>query len=117
MVIKNLQHLFLGKNMRYNEENNITPKTVFKSKEDILKSSSILDIKSDAPQPYIEEVNQSSAADPVVQYMDKDQLQKSIENTRKRMQKAARQTDYLEAARLRDEMFGLQAIMDEKFPK
>lgn len=54
------------------------------------------------------------AADPVTAYMPKEDLQKSIEVTRKKMQKAAREQDFMEAARLRDELFGLQKLVEGK---
>ena len=104
-----------AKQMAYNEKHDITPQTVFKSKEEILESSSVLKIKGEA-KAYVEPERQVNiAADPVVQYMNRPQLEKSIETTKKAMHKAARNQDFLEAARLRDEMFALQALMDEKF--
>ena len=57
----------------------------------------------------------SLVADPIVQYMNKEQLEKLIATTRKKMEQAAKDTDFLEAARLRDEMFELQKMMKEKF--
>jgi excinuclease ABC subunit B len=54
-------------------------------------------------------------ADPVVQYMTKPQLQKTLDKTKKSMMKASKQQDYLEAAKLRDEMFVLEKMMKEKF--
>jgi excinuclease ABC subunit B len=62
---------------------------------------------------YVEPEEVSIAADPVVQYMSKPQLQKAIDETQKRMQKAAKELDFMEAARLRDELFALQKKMDE----
>jgi excinuclease ABC subunit B len=61
-------------------------------------------------KPYIEpeEFKISIAADPVVQYMTNEQLQKTIEKTKKSMEKAAKELDFIEAARLRDEMFELK---------
>jgi len=54
------------------------------------------------------------AADPVVKYMSEDEVKKTIDNTRKAMEKAAKQLDFLEAARLRDEMYALQKILKSK---
>ena len=54
------------------------------------------------------------AADPVVQYMSIDGLEKAIEKTKKQMQAAAKDLDFIEAARLRDEMFALQNLVSEK---
>jgi excinuclease ABC subunit B len=63
---------------------------------------------------YAENDGVSVAADPVVQYMRKDELQKAIDRTRKSMEKAVKELDFVEAARLRDEMFEYQRLMKEK---
>ena len=91
---------------KYNEEHGITPTPLNKSKERILESTKVAD--GDKPTDYkiIEEPN--IAADPVVAYMSKEQLTKSIEYTRSQMQKAAKELDFIEAARLRDELFALE---------
>ncbi|MGB0839217.1 MAG: excinuclease ABC subunit UvrB [Chitinophagales bacterium] len=103
------------KQMAYNEEHNITPATVFKSKEQIVKQSSVLTIKQES-KAYIEpEGKFNLAADPVVQYMTKPQLQKTIDETKRKMQEAAKATDFMEAARLRDEMFELQQLLKERY--
>ena len=105
-----------AKQIAYNQANNITPTTVFKTKEQIIEQGSILKVKSNT-KAYIEPDtnNESLAADPVVQYMSKDQLNKSIDETKKKMQKAAKDLDFIEAARLRDEMYALQEITKKKF--
>ncbi|NNC94815.1 MAG: excinuclease ABC subunit UvrB [Chitinophagales bacterium] len=104
-----------SKQLKYNEEHGITPTTVKKSKEEIYKQSAVLDIKSGEAKPYIETDQDNILADPVVKYMNRDQLERAIEATKKKMLKAAKQTDYIEAARLRDEMYVLQEILKEKF--
>ena len=55
-----------------------------------------------------------SVADPIVQMMSREQLEKSIETTRKRMQEAAKKLDFIEAAALRDEMLRMQAMLDKR---
>ena len=55
-----------------------------------------------------------SVADPIVQMMSREQLEKSIETTRKRMQEAAKKLDFIEAAALRDEMLRMQAMLDRR---
>ena len=55
------------------------------------------------------------AADPIVQYMTKPDLKKAIENTKKEMVTAAKDMDFLLAAKLRDEMFALEKLMEERF--
>ncbi|MFN7313077.1 MAG: excinuclease ABC subunit UvrB [Bacteroidota bacterium] len=93
----------------YNIKHGITPKTVRKSKDEILKQTKVADAKGSSEQYfYIEQETPSVAADPIVQYMSIEQLEKAIEETQKRMFKAAKDMDFMEAARLRDEMFALK---------
>lgn len=92
----------------YNEKHGITPKTVFKSREEIMKSGSILDIRGAEANAYVEPEELSIAADPVVQYMTQDQLEKLIKETEKKMRKAAKDLDFISAAQFRDEVFALK---------
>ena len=97
------------KQMAYNTEHGITPTTILKSKDEIMKLTSVADSKHHPEEKYYvepEEIN--IAADPIIQYMNIDQLKRTIEETQKRMAKAAKELDFMEAARLRDEMFALQ---------
>jgi len=104
------------KQLKYNEQFQITPKTIFKTKEQILKQSAVLQIRKADPKAYIErEEGLSMVADPVVQYMNKEQLEKLVGATRKKMEQAAKDLDFLQAARFRDEMYELQKMMKEKF--
>ncbi|NEQ48719.1 MAG: excinuclease ABC subunit UvrB [Leptolyngbya sp. SIO3F4] len=107
------------KQMKYNEERGIVPKQIVKSKERILTQTAVADRskKADKPMYYAgpEEDGMSIAADPVVQYMSKDQMLKTREETKKKMEKAAREMDFIEAARLRDEMFALDTLIEEKY--
>ena len=57
----------------------------------------------------------SSAADPIVQYMSKPQLEKSIQQTRRLMQEAAKKLEFIEAAQYRDELIRLEELLKEKF--
>jgi excinuclease ABC subunit B len=103
------------KQIAYNLQHGITPKTVGKSKEAIMEQTSVLDFKGGAPKAYIEQDHAASvAADPIVQYMSKPELQKAIEKTKKEMNAAAKEMDFLQAAKLRDEMFALESILKEK---
>ena len=93
----------------YNLENGISPTTIFKSKEDILNQKSILDIRGKKPVAYVEpEGNIGVAADPVIAFMNKDQLSKLISETEAKMKKAAKDLDFITAAQLRDELNSLK---------
>ena len=103
------------KQMSYNADHGITPLTVGKSREAIIEQTSVMDFKGGVQKAYVErEMTDSLAADPVVQYMSKPELKKAIEKTRKEMVAAAKDMDFLLAAKLRDEMFALEKIMEER---
>jgi excinuclease ABC, B subunit len=97
------------KQLKYNEANGIVPMTVKKSIQQIMKQTSVLDIKGyDENNKYaVEEVVQQ-AADDGVEYKNIAQLDKLIAQTKKAMEKAAKDLDFMEAARLRDKLFQLQ---------
>lgn len=94
------------KQLAYNEKNHITPQAINKAKRAILGRGS----QEAEPIPYAEEygIATNIAADPVVAYMSPPQLEKAIDRTRKDMLEAARKMDFIEAARLRDEMLKLE---------
>lgn len=105
-----------AKQQAYNELHNITPTTVFKTKEQIHKAASVLDIRQQGEaKAYVEPDSLSMAADPVVSLMTKPQLEKAIGDKKKEMRKSAKDLDFMEAARLRDEMYALQQLFEEKF--
>lgn len=104
------------KQIEYNTEHNIIPQTIQKSTDEIFKQTSIVKIKKGEPQPYIEKEEISLVADPVVGYMNKPQLDKAIAETKKKMLAAAKNMEFLEAARLRDEMYALEKMLKEKAP-
>lgn len=99
----------------YNLEHGITPRTVGKSREEIMEQTSVVDFKGGVQKAYVENEMATLAADPIVQYMTKPDLKKSIDNTKKDMLAAAKNMDFLLAAKLRDEMFALEKMMEEKF--
>lgn len=100
--------------LAYNEENGIVPKTVVKSKEKILGQTKVADSKRNAKN-YDERVDAEAlvAADPVVQYLSKEKLEKLIVQTQKNMERAAKELNFMEAARLRDEWQGLKNRLEE----
>lgn len=101
--------------IEYNKTHGITPKTVIKSKEEIFKQTKVADSKKAGNRKYyIEEEEKSLAADPVTAYMSKDDLTKLAERTRKAMEKAAKELEFMEAARLRDELMAIQKLMAER---
>lgn len=104
------------KQIAYNTEHGIVPRTIGKSREAIIEQTSVMDFKGGVQKAYIEtEMTDDLAADPIVQYMTKPELQKSIDKTKKDMVNAAKDMDFLLAAKLRDEMFALEKIMEERF--
>jgi excinuclease ABC subunit B len=105
------------KQMAYNEEHGIIPRTILKSKEQVFAQTSVLDIKGYNPaDPYAlapDEELVAVAAEEQEVFQTIPQVEKAISKTKKEMEKAARDLDFMEAARLRDEMFGLQKKLKE----
>ena len=98
----------------YNKANGITPKTVLKSIDSILGQTKVADSKKTMKRYYIEEEEKSLAADPVTAYLSKDELVKMADRTRKAMEKAAKELEFMEAARLRDEYMAIQKLIESK---
>ena len=98
----------------YNTANGITPQTIIRSKDSILGQTKVADSKKSTKRYYIEDEEKSLAADPVVAYLTKEELLKMAENTKKAMEKAAKELDFMEAARLRDEYLALQKAIEDK---
>lgn len=102
------------KQIAYNISNNITPRTIKKSIEQVMAQTSVLDIKGyDPDSPYAVEEIITRAAEDEPEYTTIPQLEKRISKTKKEMEKAARDLDFMEAARLRDEMFALQKKLEQ----
>jgi excinuclease ABC subunit B len=98
----------------YNKEHGITPLTVLKSTGEIFKQTKVADSKKTQKRYYVEPEESSLAADPVVSYLSKDELQKMADRTRKAMEKAAKELEFMEAAKLRDELLAIQKLISEK---
>lgn len=98
----------------YNAANGITPKTILKSIDSIMGQTKVADSKKTLKQYYIEDEEKSLAADPVTAYLSKDELTKMADRTRKAMEKAAKELEFMEAARLRDEYLAIQKLLESK---
>ncbi|MEX6689060.1 excinuclease ABC subunit UvrB [Danxiaibacter flavus] len=101
----------------YNQKHGIVPKTVSKSKEQVFAQTSVLDIKGfDVKSPYAiqgdQDIVRNVAAEEQENYKTIPQMEKAINKVKKDMEKAARDLDFIEAARLRDEMFRLQKELE-----
>jgi excinuclease ABC subunit B len=106
-----------AKQVLYNEQHGITPRTILKSRQDVFASTSVLDIKGfDERNPYALGGDQdlvTAATEEQEEYQTIPQLEKGISKIKKEMEKAARDLDFMEAARLRDSMFSLQRKLTE----
>lgn len=105
------------KQIAYNIAHNITPRTVVKPKEDVFKQTSVLDIKGFDEKAkgaigFDDDIVTVAAEDEVV-YKTIPQLQKAVAKVKKEMEKAAKDLDFMEAAKLRDEMFRLQKELEQ----
>ncbi len=105
------------KQIAWNIEYGITPKTIIKSKEQVFAQTSVLDVKGyDIRNPYAvgpDEDLVTVAAEEQAEYKTIPQMEKAIGKIKKQMEQAARDLDFMEAARLRDEMFLLQKKLEE----
>ncbi len=102
--------------MAYNEAHGITPRTIHRSREEILAQRTILEIRGTEASPYyVEPEAPTLAAEPIVAYATRPQLEKMIAETEARMKKAAKELDFLTAAQLRDEMLALKKQLRERF--
>jgi len=96
------------KQLKYNEKMGITPAQIYR------KPGSILTGLTGKGKAYLEPERPDLAADPVVQYMNREALEKAIEKTKRQMEKAASELNFIEAARFRDEMTDLQKLLHSK---
>ncbi|WP_041329875.1 excinuclease ABC subunit UvrB [Saprospira grandis] len=101
--------------MAYNEKYGITPTTVLKSKDEIRRQSSVLDGRLQGKEYEQNEQQNMVAEDPILKTMSKEQLEKAIEEARRKMKEAAKATDFLSAAQYRDQLFELQDLLKERF--
>ena len=104
------------KQIAYNTEHGITPKTIKKTVDQVMAQGSVLDVKGyDPSNPYALQTEQqvSIAAESEYEYQTIPQLEKAIKQTKKEMEKAAKDLDFMEAARIRDLMFSMQKRLEE----
>ncbi|MCP4520925.1 MAG: excinuclease ABC subunit UvrB [Cytophagales bacterium] len=94
--------------MAYNEEHGIIPKTVKKSKEAILGQTKVADKNEPKEFSYKQGTEEAMVADPVISYMSKDDLQKMADSVKQKMENAAKELDFIQAAQFRDELSALQ---------
>lgn len=104
--------------MKYNEDNNITPQQIVKGIKSALHGSSEGERESastkDRAYVYLEPESATFAADPIIMHMSRAELEKSIENTKRLMEQAAKELDFIQAAQYRDEMLRLQGQLEQK---
>ena len=103
-----------AKQILYNTKHGITPTTIIKSIEDLIDRPDAPRYGAAMNRAYVENETISLAADPVIQYLAKPELEKLLATTKSRMMKAAKDLDFIEAARLRDEMMELEKMVGRK---
>ncbi|HRH69656.1 MAG TPA: excinuclease ABC subunit UvrB [Flavobacteriales bacterium] len=99
----------------YNLANGITPTQIKRDRSEVMRQTAVIDIHdTDRKRSYVEPEVLSVAADPVIQYMTPDQLARNAELLETQMRKAAKELDFIAAAQLRDELFAMRRLIDER---
>ncbi|MBV6404302.1 MAG: excinuclease ABC subunit UvrB [Flavobacteriales bacterium] len=104
-----------AKQMAYNAEHGITPRPIKRDRHDVIQQTGVLEASERVPaRAYVEPEALSLAADPVVAYMTADQLDANCRILEQEMRKAAKQHDFIQAAQLRDELFAMRKLLEER---
>jgi excinuclease ABC subunit B len=103
------------KQQAYNIEHGITPTQIKRDRGEVMRQTAVIDIHdTDGRRAYVEPEELSIAADPVVKYMSADQLEKNVSVLETQMRKAAKELDFMAAAQLRDELFAMRKLLEER---
>jgi excinuclease ABC subunit B len=105
-----------AKQLAYNEAHGITPTQIRRDRADVMKQTAVIDIHDTEKKRayYVEPEEVSLAADPVVAHMSADQLEKNVQLLEVQMRKAAKELDFIAAAQLRDELFAMRKLLEER---
>ncbi|HMC96034.1 MAG TPA: UvrB/UvrC motif-containing protein, partial [Flavobacteriales bacterium] len=104
-----------AKQQAYNLAHGITPTQIKRDRGDVMRQTAVIDIHdAGGRRAYVEPEGLSLAADPVVKYMSAEQLQRNVELLESQMRKAAKEMDYITAAQLRDELFIMRKLLEER---
>lgn len=104
-----------AKQMAYNEANGITPTQIKRDRGDVIRQTAVLDINDGGKKrAYVEPEALSLAADPVMKYMTDEQLARNAELLEVQMRKAAKELDFIAAAQLRDELFAMRQLVEDR---
>jgi len=101
------------KQIAYNLKHNITPTPIIKSIAEVSGLGKAPEYHKE-PKAYVESDQINAAADPLVRYLSDEQLKKLLDQSRRAMEKAAKELDFFEAARLRDEMLGYKEMVEQR---
>jgi excinuclease ABC subunit B len=104
-----------AKQKAYNEAHGITPTQIKRDRAEVLRQTAVIDIHDvERKRAYVEPETLSIAADPVIQYMTADQLERNVELLETQMRKAAKELDFIAAAQLRDELFAMRKLIEDR---